>query len=67
MAAHSDNIYDVFNWIKKVIDSITTLKHYISCKKLIRIFKNKYPKEHELYDDLTILCHSKLDIMSNKN
>jgi hypothetical protein len=60
MAANSENMLDVFIWIKQIINSIVSLQHYLSCKKLIRIFRKKYPKEIELYDDLINSCHSKL-------
>ncbi len=39
MAAASDNKYDVFNWISKVIDSCNTVQQVHNADKLIQIFK----------------------------
>ena len=39
MAAISDNKYDVYNWIEKVIDSCKTLDHTNSAERLIGRFK----------------------------
>ena len=39
MAAISDNIYDIFSWISKVIDSCTTLDHINSAERLVERFK----------------------------
>jgi hypothetical protein len=42
MAGISDNKYDVYNWIEKVIDSCTTYFHYIGAHKLVTNFYNVY-------------------------
>ncbi len=42
MAAKSNNKYDVFEWIKKVIDSCETVKHIIATDMLIYNFYNVY-------------------------
>jgi hypothetical protein len=39
MAAASDNKYDVFNWILKVIDSCNTVQQIHNVDKLIQLFK----------------------------
>ncbi len=39
MAAASDNKYDVFNWISKVIDSCNTVQQVHNADKLIQMFK----------------------------
>jgi len=42
MASTSDNMYDTFVWIKKVIDSTTTHKQFENAYKLIELFNKKY-------------------------
>ena len=42
MAATSDNKYDVYNWIKKVIDSCTTFHHFHKVHRLIDNFYKRY-------------------------
>jgi len=42
MAGVSDNKYDVYNWIEKVIDSCTTYFHYNSANRLVSNFYNVY-------------------------
>jgi hypothetical protein len=42
MAAISDNKYDVYNWIEKVIDSCTTYFHYNSAHRLVTNFYDVY-------------------------
>tara|TARA_R110000868_G_scaffold83946_6_gene236965 strand:- start:149 stop:355 length:207 start_codon:yes stop_codon:yes gene_type:complete len=39
MAAISDNKYDVYKWIIKVIDSCETLDHINSAERLVERFK----------------------------
>ena len=39
MAAISDNIYDIFSWVSKVIDSCKTLDHINSAERLVERFK----------------------------
>lgn len=42
MAALTDNKYDVFNWIKKVIDSCTRYYHFKAADNLIENFHTMY-------------------------
>jgi hypothetical protein len=42
MGSKSNNKYDVFKWIKKVIDSVETRKQYITSNRLIKNFYNLY-------------------------
>lgn len=42
MAAKSDNKYDVYDWIKQVIDSCQTYFHYGRVHKLIDNFFDMY-------------------------
>lgn len=42
MAAKSNNKFDVFEWIKKAIDSCETNEHIKSTNKLIENFYNVY-------------------------
>jgi hypothetical protein len=42
MAIISDNKYDVYNWIEKVIDSCTNYHHFKCVDALITNFHNKY-------------------------
>lgn len=42
MAAKSNNKYDVFEWIKQVIDSCKTVKHTIVTDRLIYNFYRTY-------------------------
>jgi len=51
MAAETDNKYDVYNWIIKVIDSTTTYRQYNNADKLIELFDKKYD-DFELYKQL---------------
>lgn len=37
MAARSNNKYDVYNWIKKVIDSCVTYQQLVVADRLIRL------------------------------
>ena len=42
MAALTDNKYDVYNWIRRVIDSCTTFHHFHKVHRLIDNFYKKY-------------------------
>jgi hypothetical protein len=42
MAALTDNKYDVYNWIIKVIDSCKNYHHFRSVDNLITNFSDKY-------------------------
>lgn len=64
MAANSDLKLDVFIWIKKVIDSTTTLKQYINTDKLIDIFWEQY-KDRELYRELHYYSIGHMDNINN--
>jgi len=50
------NKYDVFNWIKKVIDSCETREHFNFVKNLNNNFLNRfddYPLTRKLFEYLT--------------
>ena len=51
MAAKSNNKYDVFDWIKKIIDSCETSKQLVRCIPLMKCFNTMY-KDSGLYDEL---------------
>lgn len=51
MAAASDNIHDVFIWIKKIIYSSTNWKQLNAADNLIEIFLDKY-KDEQMYREL---------------
>ena len=42
MAALTDNKYDVYNWIIKVIDSCKNHHHFKATSKLVSNFHDKY-------------------------
>jgi hypothetical protein len=47
------NKHDVFNWIKKVIDSCKTIEHFNYVKNLNEIFLNRfndYPLTKKLFE-----------------
>jgi len=52
MAAVSNNPYDEFEWVKKVIDSTTTFEQYQNTDRLIELFYKKY-NNSSLYHMLT--------------
>jgi len=56
MAAISDNKYDVYNWIIKVINSCKTQHHYNSVETLIFNFRKRY-KDDELTAPLWNYLH----------
>ena len=58
MAAKSKDKYDVFEWIKKVIDSCETLKHRIVANTLINNFY-KMHGDFELKTNLQLYQMSK--------
>lgn len=42
MAATSDNKYDAYYWVEKVIDSCTTYFHFNNTHRLVTNFDNVY-------------------------
>jgi hypothetical protein len=60
MAAASDNVYDILVWIKKVIDSTTTIEQFQNADELIELFDKKYGN-WTLYKDLTMHSINHLD------
>jgi len=44
MAAETNNKYDVYNWITKVIDSCKNYHHFKAASNLVSNF-------HDMYDD----------------
>ena len=61
MAANSKNIFDIYEWIKKVIDSCETPHHFISAKKLIGLYNKELNNK---YDGL--LCYKLRDYLDLK-
>lgn len=60
MAAKSDNKYDVYDWIKQVIDSCQTYFHYGRVHKLIDNFFDMY-RDSDLSSNLRwYLVHKEL-------
>jgi hypothetical protein len=60
MAAASDNVYDILVWIKKVIDSTTTIEQFQNADQLIELFDKKYDN-WTLYKDLSMHAINHLD------
>jgi len=58
MAAISDNKYDVYNWIIKVINSCKTQHQYNSTEILILNFRKMY-EDHQLASPLWNYLHIK--------
>ena len=58
MAAISDNKYDVYNWIMKVIDSCETYYHWDAAHNLIDNFRDTY-KDWEMSGRLREYTHRK--------
>ena len=58
MAALTDNKYDVFNWIKKVIDSCTSYHHFRTTDNLIENFHKVY-KDWQLSGELHSILSAK--------
>ena len=56
MAAISDNKYDVYNWIMKVIDSSKTYYHWCVVQNLISNFRDMY-KDWEMSGKLREYAH----------
>ena len=46
MAAYSNNKYDAYNWIKKVIDSCVTYQQLVVADRLIRLHFTMYGDEY---------------------
>jgi|TARA_R110000782_G_scaffold80930_1_gene160113 hypothetical protein len=53
--------YIDFNWIKKVLSSCTTYSQWHNAEKLEQIFRGKYPKEWEMFTELTSFSIEKLN------
>jgi hypothetical protein len=58
MAAKSDNKYDVYEWIKQVIDSCQTYFHYSRAHNLIDNFFSMY-QDSDLSGSLRNYAHDK--------
>jgi uncharacterized protein (DUF608 family) len=58
MAAISDNKYDVYNWIKKVIDSCKSHQQIDTVNRLITNFRNIYD-DYDLTGSLRNYAHTK--------
>ena len=58
MAALTDNKYDVYNWIIKVIDSCETYFHYSIVQRLISNFYDRYD-DHQLAGSLRDYAYRK--------
>ena len=57
------NKFDDFVWVKKVIDSCTTLVQKVRCRRLVRAFEKKYPNEWELYEELSdYLTYKRIEV-----
>jgi hypothetical protein len=65
MAGLSDNKYDVYNWIEKVIDSCTTYFHFKSVDALITNFDTVYD-DWELTGKLLVYSSHKYYKRKNK-
>jgi hypothetical protein len=65
MAALTDNKYDVYNWIEKVIDSCTTYFHFKSVDALITNFDRVYD-DWELTGKLLVYSSHKYYKRKNK-
>lgn len=64
MAANSKSYFDVFQWMKKVIQSCNTLDQASSARRLLVLFRTKYQKDFQYkrsdYDELESLWSNKL-------
>ena len=65
MAAITDNKYDMFNWIAKVIDSCETLDHINSAERLVERFRVQ-TLDHSLYFKLYGKISYKVQSMKKK-
>lgn len=59
MAAQSNNKYDVYNWIRSVIDSTNNINQYPACRNLIKSFYTQY-QDWDLRWELDNHCMYKL-------
>ncbi len=66
MAAISDNKYDVYNWITKVIDSCETNQHFYKALRLIDNFYNMY-KDGDMLRKLRTLAYFRQHSKNNVN
>lgn len=62
----STNMYDVYTWIEKVIDSCTTSKQISAAKKLVSAFVELYPHESRLNNTLYQHTHQLWSDMLDK-
>jgi hypothetical protein len=62
MAAVSNNKYDIFNWVGKVINSCKTLDHINSAERLVERFRIQ-TLDHNLYFKLCGKISFKLQSM----
>ena len=58
MAALTDNKYDTYNWIKKVIDSCKSHQQIDTVNRLITNFRNVYD-DYDLTGSLRNHAHNK--------
>ncbi|CAB4125682.1 hypothetical protein UFOVP54_200 [uncultured Caudovirales phage] len=58
MAALTDNKYDVYNWITKVIDSCKNYHHFRNANTLIDNFSDRY-QDWEISGSLRNYLHDK--------
>jgi hypothetical protein len=65
MAALTDNKYDVYKWVKKVIDSCKTLDHINSAERLVERFKIQ-SIDWYLYRKLSIQLTVKIHLIKKK-
>jgi len=57
MASISKHPLDIYQWIKKVINSCTSSRQIINCACLINGFNNKFPFYTTQYRDLITTEH----------
>ena len=66
MASKSKHYLDVYMWLKKVIDSCTTVSQVIATKRMIRRFARIYNKESiidKLVQELLSFSDFKINII----
>lgn len=69
MDKRSKNKFDVYNWIIKVINSATNIKHIVTCNKLINNYRKQYDLAYfdDLYRNLKDEVDSRIHILANAN
>ena len=65
MAAITDNKYDMFNWVEKIINSCETLDHINSVERLVERFKIQ-TSDWNLYFKLCTKVSFKVQSMKKK-